>query len=56
VNGLEVGLMPPLQFTQPAVEITPRVFNVCGLYQQLEGGEFTTLTDGFIDMFTGQPC
>jgi hypothetical protein len=32
------------------------VFNVCGLYQQLEGGEFTTLSDGFIDMFTGEPC
>jgi hypothetical protein len=29
---------------------------VCGLYQQLENGEFKTLTDGFIDMFTGKPC
>jgi hypothetical protein len=36
--------------------VLPRVFNVCGLYQQLEDGEFTTLTPQFIDMFTGAPC
>jgi ABC-type branched-subunit amino acid transport system substrate-binding protein len=56
VQGVEVDLLPPVQFTEPKVELTPRVFNVCGLYQQLEGGEFTTLSDGFIDMFTGEPC
>jgi ABC-type branched-subunit amino acid transport system substrate-binding protein len=54
-TGLEVTLLPPLQFTTPAGAI-PRVFNVCGYYQQLEGGEFITLSDGFIDMFTGEPC
>ncbi len=55
VTDLKVDLLPPLQFTTPAGAI-PRVFNVCGLYQQLNDGEFTTLTDGFIDMFTGKPC
>lgn len=55
VTGLQVDLLPPLQFTTPAGAI-PRVFNVCGLYQQLQDGEFTTLTDGFVDMFTGKPC
>jgi ABC-type branched-subunit amino acid transport system substrate-binding protein len=55
VTGLDLTLLPPLQFTTPAGAI-PRVFNVCGYYQQLEGGEFVTLGDGFIDMFTGEPC
>jgi ABC-type branched-subunit amino acid transport system substrate-binding protein len=55
VTGLDLTLLPPLQFTTPAGAI-PRVFNVCGYYQQLEGGEFVTLSDGFIDMFTGEPC
>lgn len=55
VTDLKVDLLPPLQFTTPAGAI-PRVFNVCGLWQQLDGGEFTTLTDTFIDMFTGKPC
>ena len=35
VTGLKVDLLPPLQFTTPAGAI-PRVFNVCGYYQQLE--------------------
>lgn len=56
VEGLEVPLLPPLQFTVPKVEMAPRIFNVCGIYQQLDGAEFTTLTDGFIDTFTGEPC
>jgi ABC-type branched-subunit amino acid transport system substrate-binding protein len=55
VQGLEIPLLPGLQFTAPAMPGL-RLFNTCGLYQQLEGGEFTTLTDGFIDMFTGAPC
>ena len=55
VTGLDLTLLPPLQFTTPAGAI-PRVFNVCGYYQQLERGEFVTLSDGFIDMFTGEPC
>ena len=55
VTGLKVDLLPPLQFTKPAGAI-PRVFNVCGYFQQLENGEFKTLSTGFIDMFTGKPC
>ena len=55
VTGLKVDLLPPLQFTTPAGAI-PRVFNVCGYFQQLDKGDFKTLSDGFIDMFTGKPC
>jgi len=55
VTGLKVDLLPPLQFTTPAGAI-PRIFNVCGLFQQLEGGEIKTLSTGFVDMFTGKPC
>ncbi len=55
VTGLKVDLLPPLQFTTPAGAI-PRVFNVCGYFQQLDNGDFKTLSDGFIDMFTGKPC
>ena len=55
VTGLKVDLLPPLQFAKPAGSI-PRVFNVCGYYEQLQGGEVKTLSDGFIDMFTGKPC
>ena len=55
VTGLKVDLLPPLQFTTPAGAI-PRVFNVCGLFQQLQGGEIKTLSTGFVDMFTGKPC
>ena len=40
VTGLKVDLLPPLQFTTPAGAI-PRVFNVCGFYQQLNDGEFS---------------
>ena len=32
------------------------MFNVCGYFQQLDNGDFKTLSDGFIDMFTGKPC
>jgi ABC-type branched-subunit amino acid transport system substrate-binding protein len=55
VTGLKVDLLPPLQFTTPAGAI-PRVFNVCGYFQQLDKGDFKTLSTGFIDMFTGKPC
>ena len=55
VTGLKVDLLPPLQFTKPAGAI-PRVFNVCGLFQQLQGGQIKTLSTGFVDMFTGKPC
>jgi len=55
VTGLKVDLLPPLQFGKPAGAL-PRVFNVCGLYQQYQSGEFKTLTPTFIDMFTGKPC
>ncbi len=55
VTGLKVDLLPPLQFTTPAGAI-PRVFNVCGYFQQFDNGAFKTLSTGFIDMFTGKPC
>ncbi len=55
VTGLKVDLLPPLQFTTPAGAI-PRVFNVCGLFQQFDSGDFKTLSTGFVDMFTGKPC
>jgi branched-chain amino acid transport system substrate-binding protein len=55
VTGLKVDLLPPLQFTTPAGAI-PRVFNVCGLFQQFDSGDFKTLSAGFVDMFTGKPC
>jgi ABC-type branched-subunit amino acid transport system substrate-binding protein len=56
VDGLDLPLLPPLQFVEGGVGGIPRVFNPCGMYRQLDGGEFTTLTDGFIDMLTGEPC
>ncbi len=56
-EGIDVGLTPPLQFKTGGVGGVPRIFNSCGMYQQLEAdGTFTTVSDGFIDMFTGDPC
>ncbi len=55
-TGLDVTLLPPAAVHDGGVGGDPRVFNLCGYYQQLEGGEFITLSDGFIDMFTGEPC
>jgi ABC-type branched-subunit amino acid transport system substrate-binding protein len=56
VGEIDLPLLPPIQFAEGGVGGLPRVFNPCGLYRQLDGGEFTTLTDGFIDMMTGEPC
>ena len=53
---IDLPLLPPLQYAEGGVGGLPRVFNPCGTYRQLDGGEFTTLTDGFIDMMTGEPC
>jgi ABC-type branched-subunit amino acid transport system substrate-binding protein len=56
-QNIDVGMLPPLQFTKGGVGGVPRVFNSCGRYQQLdEKGEFTNLSKGFVDMFTGAPC
>lgn len=55
-EGLELPLTPPLQFVAGGVAGIPRIFNPCGVYRQLDGDDFTTLTDGFIDMLTGEPC
>jgi ABC-type branched-subunit amino acid transport system substrate-binding protein len=55
-EGLDLPLLPSIQFVEGNVGGVPRVFNPCGVYRQLDGGEFTTLTDGFIDMITGEPC
>jgi ABC-type branched-subunit amino acid transport system substrate-binding protein len=56
IPSIDLPLLPPLQFAVGGVGGIPRVFNPCGLYRQLDGGEFTTLTDGFINMLTGEPC
>ena len=56
VDGLDLPLLPPIQFVTGGVGGVARLFNPCGLYRQLDGGEFTTLTEGFIDMITGEPC
>jgi ABC-type branched-subunit amino acid transport system substrate-binding protein len=56
VSGLEVTLLPPVQFTTGGIGGIPRAFNPCGVYQQLQGDEFVSITDGFIDVFTGEPC
>ena len=56
VDGLDLPLLPPLQFVEGGVGGIPRLFNPCGMYRQLDGGDYTTLTDGFIDMLTGEPC
>jgi ABC-type branched-subunit amino acid transport system substrate-binding protein len=56
-QNIDVGLLPPLQFTKGGVGGVPRVFNSCGRYEQLDAkGNFKNLGDGFIDMFTGAPC
>lgn len=56
-TGVDVGMLPPLQFTEGGVGGVPRVFNACGRYQKLTAdGEFENVSDGFIDMFTGEPC
>jgi branched-chain amino acid transport system substrate-binding protein len=56
VTGLDLPLLPPLQFVEGGLGGIPRLFNPCGMYLQLDGGEFTTLTDGFFDMLSGEPC
>jgi branched-chain amino acid transport system substrate-binding protein len=56
VTGLQLPLLPKLQFTQGGGGGIPRVFNTCGTYRQLKDGQFTTISSGFIDMFTGAPC
>lgn len=56
VSGLQLPLLPKLQFTKGGVGGLPRVFNPCGVYRQLKNGKFTTVSSGFIDMFTGAPC
>jgi ABC-type branched-subunit amino acid transport system substrate-binding protein len=53
---IDLPMLPPVQFAQGGVGGLPRLFNPCGLYRQLDGGKITTLTDGFIDMMTGEPC
>lgn len=55
-TDLDLPLLPPIQFVEGGVGGIPRVFNPCGVYRQLEGGEPTTLSDGFFDMLTGEPC
>ncbi len=56
-EGVETGITPPLQFKTGGVGGVPRIFNACGAYQQLQAdGTFKTVSDGFIDMFTGEPC
>lgn len=56
VDGVDVGLLPPVQFVTGGIGGIPRAFNPCGVYQQLEGDEFVSITDGFINVFTGEAC
>lgn len=56
VDGIDLPLLPPLQFVEGGVGGVPRLFNPCGLYRQLQGGEFVTLSDGFFNMLTGEAC
>jgi|SRR5581483_1781649 len=55
-QNIDVGVLPPLQFTKGGVGGVPRVFNPCGRYGQLDANGNLTNLGGFIDMFTGAPC
>ncbi len=56
VEGLDIGLMPPLQFTTGGFGGIPRLFNVCTQYAALDGGESVVFSDGFVNPFTGEAC
>ena len=56
VTGLDLPLLPPAAVRRGRHRRHPARVQPCAADLQLDGGEFTTLTDGFIDMLTGEPC
>lgn len=53
VAGLDLGLMPPVDFTTP-IEVIPgltRVFNTTVMYSEVTGGVLTPLDGEFVDVF-----
>lgn len=55
-TGVSIGLSPDLQFTTGGGGGLPRVFNPCVIYLEVTDGELETISDGFVDTFSGEPC
>ena len=56
VDGLDIGIYPPIQFIEPAGEL-PRVFNLCAVPLQYDAEADTEpLTDTLTDAITDEPC
>lgn len=53
----ELGLVPPISFTDPstAIEGTSRMFNTAVVYSELRDGAFVPIDGTFVDAYTGRP-
>ncbi|MCZ7525366.1 MAG: ABC transporter substrate-binding protein [Acidimicrobiia bacterium] len=58
IDGLSIGLTPPLQFVEGGVGGIPRIFNPCQLQLAWDTaeGEFVAIDGTFIDAFSGEAC
>lgn len=55
-TGVDIGLLPPLQFQEGGVAGIPRLFNPCVFLTRLEGGEQVPVSGEFLDPFGEETC